>query len=75
MPELSSAMVALLVVLAFAAGFVSSMAGAGGLITLPALLWAGLPPLLVHNINNRDRFQVIKKPLKCCKIVCGRFQV
>ena len=38
MPELSSAMVALLVVLAFAAGFVSSMAGAGGLITLPALL-------------------------------------
>jgi hypothetical protein len=51
MPELSSAMVALLVVLAFAAGFVSSMAGAGGLITLPALLWAGLPPLLALGTN------------------------
>lgn len=51
MPELSSAMVALLVALAFAAGFVSSMAGAGGLITLPALLWAGLPPLLALGTN------------------------
>ncbi len=51
MPELSSAMVALLVALAFVAGFVSSMAGAGGLITLPALLWAGLPPLLALGTN------------------------
>ncbi|MGL6160185.1 TSUP family transporter [Microbulbifer sp.] len=30
---------------AFAAGFISSIAGAGGMITLPALLWAGIPPL------------------------------
>ncbi|MEZ5528877.1 MAG: TSUP family transporter [Porticoccaceae bacterium] len=34
-----------LVVIAFIAGFVSSIAGAGGVLTLPALLWAGLPPI------------------------------
>ena len=30
---------------AFVAGFISSIAGAGGLITLPILLWVGLPPI------------------------------
>ena len=34
-----------LFVLAFFAGLVSSIAGSGGLLTLPALLWFGLPPL------------------------------
>ncbi|MFZ5652898.1 MAG: TSUP family transporter [Pseudomonadota bacterium] len=51
MPELSSATLVLLVALAFGAGLVSSMAGAGGLITLPALLWAGLPPLFALGTN------------------------
>ena len=36
---------AVLVIIAFFAGLISSIAGAGGLLTLPALLWAGLPPL------------------------------
>ena len=31
--------------LAFFAGLISSIAGSGGLLTLPALLWFGLPPL------------------------------
>jgi uncharacterized membrane protein YfcA len=31
--------------LAFFAGLISSIAGSGGLLTLPALLWVGLPPL------------------------------
>nr|WP_277611160.1 TSUP family transporter [Microbulbifer celer] len=35
----------ILTAVAFAAGFISSIAGAGGMITLPALLWAGIPPL------------------------------
>jgi uncharacterized membrane protein YfcA len=35
----------LLIGTAFFAGFISSIAGAGGMLTLPALLWAGLPPL------------------------------
>ncbi|AOS96924.1 hypothetical protein AUP74_01487 [Microbulbifer aggregans] len=35
----------LLTAVGFAAGFISSIAGAGGMITLPALLWAGIPPL------------------------------
>jgi len=30
---------------AFVAGFISSIAGAGGLLTLPVLLWAGLSPI------------------------------
>lgn len=34
---------ALLTLAAFAAGLVDSIAGGGGLISLPALLWAGLP--------------------------------
>tara|TARA_B110000046_G_C13000914_1_gene402095 strand:- start:1483 stop:2235 length:753 start_codon:yes stop_codon:yes gene_type:complete len=34
-----------LVSVAFFAGLISSIAGSGGILTLPALLWAGLPPL------------------------------
>lgn len=37
--------IAALVFAAFAAGFVDSIAGGGGLITVPALLLAGLPPV------------------------------
>ncbi|MBI1839245.1 MAG: TSUP family transporter [Verrucomicrobia bacterium] len=33
------------------AGFVDSIAGGGGLITLPALLWAGMPPSLALGTN------------------------
>lgn len=33
------------------AGFVDSIAGGGGLITLPALLWTGLPPQLALGTN------------------------
>ena len=35
----------ILVGVAFFAGLISSIAGSGGILTLPALLWAGLPPL------------------------------
>jgi len=35
----------ILVGVAFFAGFISSIAGSGGILTLPALLWVGLPPL------------------------------
>ena len=38
-------------VTAFVAGFVSSIAGAGGLIVLPVLLWAGVPPLNALAVN------------------------
>lgn len=43
--ELSLTVVALLLAAAFFAGFVDSIAGGGGLITVPALLLAGLPPV------------------------------
>ncbi|WP_437883395.1 TSUP family transporter [Pseudomonas sp. LRF_L74] len=36
---------------AFAAGFIDAIAGGGGLLTLPALLTAGLPPHLVLGTN------------------------
>jgi uncharacterized protein len=42
---------ALLVIAGAAAGFVDSIAGGGGMITLPALLAAGLPPHLALGTN------------------------
>ncbi len=42
---------AILVAVAFAAGFVSSIAGSGGLLTLPALLSLGLPPMAALATN------------------------
>jgi uncharacterized membrane protein YfcA len=43
--DLSTVTQASLVGVAFFAGLISSIAGSGGILTLPALLWAGLPPL------------------------------
>ena len=40
-----------LLAVAFAAGFIDAIAGGGGLLTLPALLTAGLPPHLVLGTN------------------------
>ncbi len=48
---MSPELLALLVAVAFIAGFISSMAGAGGLLTLPLLLSAGLPPLTALATN------------------------
>ena len=45
MLEFSAEVAALLVVAAFVAGFVDSIAGGGGLITIPALLLAGAAPV------------------------------
>lgn len=41
----------LLFAAALLAGFVDSIAGGGGLISIPALLWAGLPPVEVLATN------------------------
>lgn len=41
----------LLALTAFTAGFVSSIAGAGGMIVLPVLLWVGVPPLNALAVN------------------------
>ncbi|MGE3363836.1 MAG: TSUP family transporter [Rhizobiaceae bacterium] len=43
--ELATDTVLLLMVASFAAGFIDSIAGGGGLITVPALLLAGLSPI------------------------------
>ncbi|GMG87144.1 TSUP family transporter [Biformimicrobium ophioploci] len=51
MPELELGIQLLLVAAGFIAGFVSSIAGAGGMIALPALLWAGVPPLEALGTN------------------------
>jgi uncharacterized membrane protein YfcA len=45
MPDLTLEVVVLLVAAAGFAGFVDAIAGGGGLITVPALLLAGLPPV------------------------------
>lgn len=41
----------ILVLVAFTAGFIDAIAGGGGLLTIPALLTAGLPPHLVLGTN------------------------
>ena len=48
---LSPALTALPVVAAFGAGLVDAIAGGGGLVSLPALLAAGLPPQLALGTN------------------------
>ncbi len=48
---LSMTTLAFLALAAFAAGFVDSIAGGGGLISVPALMAAGLPPHLVLGTN------------------------
>lgn len=40
-----------LIIVAFIAGFIDAIAGGGGLLTIPALLTAGLPPHLVLGTN------------------------
>lgn len=45
MPELSWLVWILLLLIAFIAGFTSAIAGGGGMLILPALLAAGVPPL------------------------------
>lgn len=42
--QLSTEIVALLFIVAFIAGFIDAIAGGGGLLTIPALLWVGLSP-------------------------------
>ena len=49
--EISGDLLIILVVAAFAAGFIDSIAGGGGLITVPALMLAGLPPVTALATN------------------------
>lgn len=49
--EVSYDLAAMLITAAFAAGFVDSIAGGGGLITLPALLLAGANPVQALSTN------------------------
>ena len=49
--EISAGLVVFLVACAFVAGFVDSIAGGGGMITIPALLFAGIPPLQALGTN------------------------
>jgi uncharacterized membrane protein YfcA len=51
MLELTPDLIALLLGVAFIAGFIDSIAGGGGLITLPALLLAGVPPITALATN------------------------
>jgi uncharacterized membrane protein YfcA len=42
---------ALLTLTAFIAGFIDAIAGGGGLLTVPAMLWAGIPPIATLATN------------------------
>jgi uncharacterized membrane protein YfcA len=50
-PDPSLAEIAALAAVGLVAGTVDAVAGGGGLLTLPALLWAGLPPHLALGTN------------------------
>lgn len=45
MESISSEILLLLIITAGLAGFIDAIAGGGGLLALPALLWAGVPPV------------------------------
>jgi uncharacterized membrane protein YfcA len=49
--ELGIALIALLMAVAFIAGMIDAVAGGGGLITIPALLAAGVPPVAAVATN------------------------
>lgn len=49
--ELSAEIIAFLMAVAFVAGFIDAMAGGGGLLTLPALMAAGVPPVAAVATN------------------------
>ena len=51
MIELSVQLVAVLILAAFVAGFVDSIAGGGGLITVPILLLCGASPITALATN------------------------
>ena len=51
METLSPELLAFLAVFGFGAAFIDSVVGGGGLISLPALLWIGLPPHLALGTN------------------------
>lgn len=51
MYEVTTQILLLLVLAAFVAGFIDAIAGGGGLIALPALLLAGLPPAVALGTN------------------------
>lgn len=48
---LEPSVIALLAGAAFVAGTVDAIAGGGGIVTVPALLWAGLPPQMALGTN------------------------
>jgi uncharacterized membrane protein YfcA len=51
MPHLGPDTYAILTAVAFIAGFIDAIAGGGGLLTVPAMLWAGLPPITMLATN------------------------
>ena len=60
--------------LAFLAGFVDSVAGGGGLISLPAYYLAGLPPVLAAGTNKLSACQLnFCRAIVCLFYCCEAF--
>ncbi len=51
MPDLALQVLLLLFLAAMLAGFIDAIAGGGGMVTIPAMLLAGIPPLQVLGTN------------------------
>ncbi len=67
--ELSLEVLGLLFLVAGVAGFIDAMAGGGGLLTLPALLAAGVPPTQALATNKLQSSLVAFRPRS---ILCAR---
>lgn len=51
MPDITLQLILILFAAAFLAGFIDSIAGGGGMVTVPAMLLAGIPPLETLGTN------------------------
>ena len=49
--DINVGMIIFLMFAAFVAGFIDAIAGGGGMITIPALLFVGIPPLQALGTN------------------------
>src|SRR3546814_3587763 len=70
--ELTAEIIVFLCLIATLAGFVDAIAGGGGLLVIPALLGAGLPPLapLATNKRSAEHTSELQSLMRTSYLVC-----
>jgi len=67
--ELSIFIIVALLIVAFIAGYIDTLVGGGGLITIPALMLVGVPP--IYALGRRLLARAPQCLLSFCKISLG----